>query len=201
MKKLTLSTLLIASMLVSSVSVIAQSEAELKQKIEKMNDDMAQAMMAGNHEKNLQYYTDDVVSMPSYEKMLTGKDALKKSMDEMAKSGWKISDFNFETVSVESNGNVISEIGKYRMEMKKQGMDQTMKDEGKYLTLWEKQPDGSLKIKTEIWNTDKNPWEEMSAAMPKEDKNMMGEKQDEDMGKEHKDKRAHDELRPENEKK
>jgi ketosteroid isomerase-like protein len=32
-----------------------------------------------------------------------------------------------------------------------------MEDTGKYLTLWEKQADGSLKIKVETWNTDKNP--------------------------------------------
>lgn len=200
MKKMKTIVALLSLMLMFAFSAMAQSDAELKQKIEKMNKDMAQAMIAGDHEKNLQYYTDDVVSLPSYDKMMTGKDAIKKSMDEMAKSDWKIKDFNFETVSVETNGNIITEIGKYRMEMSKAGMAESMKDEGKYLTLWEKQADGSLKIKTEIWNTDKNPWEEMSA-MQKDNKNIMGETQtdkiDKNMDNRHNDNKNQDELRPE----
>lgn len=174
MKRTTLRVLLFSSLFVFSVASIAQSETDLKQKIEKMNKEMAQAMIAGDHEKNLQYYTDDVVSLPSYEKMINGKEGIKKSMDEMAKSGWKIKDFNFETVSVETHGDIITEIGKYRMEMTKEGTDMSEKDEGKYITMWEKQADGSLKIKTEMWNTDKNPWAEMAEANKKNNQ-MMGE--------------------------
>lgn len=173
------------ALMVFTVSAIAQSEADTKQKIEKMNKEMAQAMIAGDHEKNLQFYTDDVVSLPSYEKMLNGKDAIKTSMQEMEKSEWKIKDFNFETVSVETNGNMVTEIGKYKMEMSKKNTAEAMKDEGKYLTIWEKQADGSLKIKTEIWNSDLNPWAQM-----KEQKNMMGESHEDkgmDMDKRHDD--------------
>jgi len=32
-----------------------------------------------------------------------------------------------------------------------------MEDHGKYLTIWEKQKDGSLKVKVETWNSDVNP--------------------------------------------
>ncbi len=177
MKKLILKTAILSIMVVFSLSAIAQTDAELKQKIETMNDEMGQAMIAGDFEKNLEHYTDDVVSLPSYDKMMNGKDELRKSISEMKNSDWKIKDFDFETVSVETNGNVITEIGKYKMEMRNDKMDQAMKDEGKYLTMWEKQADGSLKIKTEIWNSDKNPMDEMRAMMTKE-KEMMGDKQE-----------------------
>jgi len=30
-------------------------------------------------------------------------------------------------------------------------------DNGKYLTIWQQQPDGSLKMKIDIWNTDLYP--------------------------------------------
>ncbi|HLO91361.1 MAG TPA: DUF4440 domain-containing protein [Lentimicrobium sp.] len=196
MKKSTLQMMALGLMLCFSISAIAQTDNEIKQKIEKINMEMAKAMIAGNDTKNLQFYSDNVVSMPSYGEMVNGKEGVRKAMEEMASTGWKIKDVTFETVSVETNGNVITEIGKYNMEMKKDGMDQTMKDKGKYLTQWEKQSDGSLKIKTEIWNTDKNPWEEMSA-MQKEHKNMMGEKQDNDNDIDRKDKKTEDELRPE----
>jgi ketosteroid isomerase-like protein len=37
------------------------------------------------------------------------------------------------------------------------GMDKPMDDHGKYLTIWEKQKDGSLKVKVETWNSDVQP--------------------------------------------
>jgi hypothetical protein len=35
-------------------------------------------------------------------------------------------------------------------------------DNGKYITVWEVQDDGSLKIRVETWNTDINPWVNMN---------------------------------------
>ncbi len=173
MRKLALKLMSAIVLIVFSISAIAQSEAEVKQKIEKMNKEMAEAMKTGDHEKNLQFYAKDVVSLPSYDKMLKGKEEIRNSMKEMEKSEWKVKDIKFETVSVETNGDMVTEIGKYKMEMNKKDSDETMKDEGKYVTLWEKQADGSMKIKTEMWNSDLNPWAQM-----KEQKNMMGESRD-----------------------
>jgi ketosteroid isomerase-like protein len=39
-----------------------------------------------------------------------------------------------------------------------------MDDHGKYLTIWEKQKDGSLKIKIETWNSDVDPTSMMNMA-------------------------------------
>ena len=36
-------------------------------------------------------------------------------------------------------------------------MDKPMDDHGKYVTIWEKQKDWSLKIKVETWNSDVDP--------------------------------------------
>ena len=47
------------------------------------------------------------------------------------------------------------------------GMEKPMDDHGKYLTIWEKQKDGSLKTKIEIWNSDVNPMSMMPAAEQK----------------------------------
>jgi hypothetical protein len=45
-------------------------------------------------------------------------------------------------------------------------------DNGKYITIWEMQKDGSIKIKVETWNTDHNPWEEMQQMNQEEMKKM-----------------------------
>lgn len=63
-----------------------------------------------------------------------------------------------------ANGNLITEIGSYKINMSMPGMDKPMDDHGKYLTIWEKQKDGSLKVKIETWNSDLDPMSMMKPA-------------------------------------
>ncbi len=148
---------LIAMMAFLVVAASAQSNDDLKSQIEKMNQEMAKAMMTGNSQANLKFYTDDAISMPNGGQMVKGIDGIRKSNEAMQSEGVKITNFEINTLQVNSSGNLVSEIGTYKMSMTMPGGSGEMKDQGKYLNLWEKQPDGSLKIKTEIWNTDTNP--------------------------------------------
>jgi ketosteroid isomerase-like protein len=140
-----------------ATSGFSQTTDELKAKIMKINRQIAQAMVEGNTAISLGHYTKDAVSLPSYHKMVQGIDAIKKSNEEMMSSGMKVKSFEMNTVMVNSYGSMISEIGTYKMSMSMPGAPNPVEDQGKYLTLWEKQPDGSLKIKVETWNTDINP--------------------------------------------
>jgi ketosteroid isomerase-like protein len=89
----------------------------------------------------------------------------------MFKAGWKCLAFEPTTLKVIPNGNLITEIGKYKMSMSMPGMDKPMDDQGKYLTVWEKQKDGNLKIKIEIWNSDVDPMAMMHEGHMEMDKN------------------------------
>jgi ketosteroid isomerase-like protein len=142
---------------VFSISAVSQTNDEIRDKIVKINQQMAKAMMEGNSQAALGFYTKDAISLPNYGEMVKGIDAIKKSNDEMLSSGMKVNSMEFNTVMVNTYGNVVSEIGTYKMNATMPGMANPIDDTGKYLTLWEKQPDGSLKIKVETWNTDKNP--------------------------------------------
>jgi ketosteroid isomerase-like protein len=157
---ITKTTLWFIVFLMSAVSALAQSDAELKTKLEKLNMEMSKAMVSGDMDKSLSYYTADVVSMPNYDKILSGIDAMKKSNEEMKKAGWSVTSFKANTISATSCGSSVTEYGTYEISFAMKGSDQPMKDAGKYVTIWEKQKDGSLKIKVEIWNTDKYPCEE-----------------------------------------
>jgi ketosteroid isomerase-like protein len=114
-------------------------------------------MLEGNNEKLLSLYTDDAISMPSYQPIHDGIAAIRKANDEMAKTGVKYNSFVPVTLKVIANGNLITEIGTYKISMSIPKMDKPIDDNGKYLTIWEKQKDGSLKVKVEIWNSDVNP--------------------------------------------
>ena len=89
--------------------------------------------------------------------MHEGIAAIRKANEEMMKSGMKITSFEPVTLKVLVNGNMITEIGTYKISMSMPGMENPMQDHGKYLTIWEKQKDGSLKVKVETWNTDVDP--------------------------------------------
>jgi len=138
-------------------SVSAQNPEELKTRITKINKEMQQAMLSGNISAGLAYYTQDAISLPNYSKMAQGLEAIKKLNEEMMTSGMKITSFETNTLTVSTCENNIAEIGTYTMGFTMTGMSGTMTDVGKYLTIWEKQGDGSLKIKFEMWNTDSFP--------------------------------------------
>jgi ketosteroid isomerase-like protein len=146
----------------ASVTVMSQTNDELKAKIEKLNKEIATALLQGNMDKNMSFYTKDVISMPNQQKMLEGIDALKKSSEEMMKSGFKVTAFETKTLKVSTCDKLITEIGTYKISITMPGMEKPWEDNGKYLTIWEKQSDGSLKIKLEMWNTDVMPQMEHS---------------------------------------
>ena len=166
-KKNALSISLLSVILFMASAAFSQTAAEYKTKIETINKEMTKYMLEGNTEKTLSLYTEDAISMPSYEPMHDGIAAIRKASEEMAKSGWKCNSIEATTLKVIPNGNLITEIGTYKISMSMPGMDKPMDDHGKYLTLWEKQKDGSLKVKIETWNTDVDPMSMMPSMEPK----------------------------------
>jgi ketosteroid isomerase-like protein len=151
--------------------VFSQATSEYKTKIEALNKDMCKNMIAGNNDKNLALYTEDAISLPSYEALHDGIAAIRKASEDNAKSGWKATAFEMTTLKVIPNGNLITEVGTYKMTGSMPNMEKPVDDHGKYLTIWEKQKDGSLKIKIETWNSDVDPMSMMKTAdQPKTDK-------------------------------
>jgi ketosteroid isomerase-like protein len=138
-----------------------QSARDYQNTIEDLNKEIVNAMISGNTEKSLSFFTDDVISMPNYGPMLQGIDEVRKANEDMGKSGVKIISFKPEITKVIPNGDQVTEIGTYRISMIMPGSDEPVEDHGKYLNIWERQSDGSLKIKVETWNSDSDPMEQM----------------------------------------
>lgn len=126
-------------------------------RIDSVRKELSAAIVANDTAKIFSVYTDDAISMPNYSKMAEGLDAIRKSYQEMAGKENKITTYGTTTLKMILCGNIITEIGSYRIAMQMKGQPQPMEDIGKYLTIWEKMKDNSLKIKIEIWNTDKFP--------------------------------------------
>lgn len=155
------------ALLFATSLIYSQDTAELMKKIQMMNDESAKKMVSGDEAGMWANYSDDVISMPSYEPMLKGIDACKISYKKMNESGMKMTAFKSTVTDVLQSGNFIVDIGTYEITMTMPQMgNMPWTDNGKYMTIWEMQDDGSLKIKVETWNTDVNPWEEMQKMMP-----------------------------------
>jgi ketosteroid isomerase-like protein len=149
-------------LLVATCFVYSQDNAELKKKIQSMNDEMAEMMISGDEETIWSYYSKDVISMPSYQPMIKGLDACIKSSEEMMASGMEIAAFKSTNTDLMVSGDFVVDIGTYEITMNIPEMgDMPYTDNGKYMTIWEMQDDGSLLVVAETWNTDKNPWMEM----------------------------------------
>jgi len=154
------SVVMIVTLFAAIITYSQQSAKEYQSKIENLNKEMVSAMVEGNIEKNLSLYTDDAISMPANEPMREGIAAIRVGAEEMAKMGIKVNSFEPTIRKVIPDGNLIMEIGNYKINITIPGMDKPYEDHGKYLTIWAKQPDGSLKVKVEIWNSDINPMEQ-----------------------------------------
>jgi len=163
-RKYIMSVSLFVAVLFMARVAYSQTDTEYKTKIEALNKEMAKNMVAGQSEKSLSFYTNDAITMPSNEPMHQGIDAIKKADEDMSKSGWKCTSFEPTTLKVISSGNLVTEIGTYRIRMSMAGTDKPMDDHGKYVTVWEKQKDGSLKVKVETWNSDVDQSDMMKTA-------------------------------------
>ncbi len=162
------SVVMIVAMFITIITYAQQTARDYQSKIEEINKEMTKNMIEGNVEKNLSMYTDDAISLPSNQPMQEGIAAIRQASEEMAKTGMKVSSFEPTVKKVIPEGNLITEIGTYKIKLTMPGMDQPVEDHGKYLTIWEKQQDGSLKVKVETWNSDVNPMEQMGKMEKKE---------------------------------
>jgi ketosteroid isomerase-like protein len=155
-------SVIVSLMMLSIFTVFGQQSArDYQSAIEDLNKQIADAMINGNTEESLSFFTDDVISMPNYGPMLQGIDELRKANEDMDKSGVKIISFKPVITKVIPSGDQVTEIGTYKISMTLPGSDEPVEDHGKYLNIWERQSDGSLKIKVETWNSDTDPMEQM----------------------------------------
>jgi ketosteroid isomerase-like protein len=157
---------LIALIIISS-SIFAQDVDKVKAKIEEMNKVYTKAMIDNDVEKMLSMYTEDIISMPSYQPTIKGIAKVRELSEMQAKSGWKTTEFVLSITDIIVQGNLAIEIGNYNMKMSGPDVPEWA-DYGKYITIWEEQKDGSMKIKVETWNTDTNPWAQMEQTKQEE---------------------------------
>jgi len=139
-------------------NLIADDNPEdLKTAIESIGVKLGRAFIAEDYETMLLYFTDDVIWMPNFHEMITGKKAMKKELEEAREPNVKIHSINSTIIDIWSCGDLIYEMGTYSLIATTPNMSRPVADIGKYFHVWQKQYDGSYKIKFAISNTDIKP--------------------------------------------
>lgn len=157
-----LSISLLMVMMTMTTTGFSQATSDDKAKVQALTKEFAKNMVEGNTEKILSMYTQDAISMPSYEPMQEGIAAIRAASKKSADMGMKYNSFELTPVKITVNGNLIHEIGTYKVNASMPGMEKPIADHGKYLTIWEKQNDGSMKVKVLTWNSDVDPMAAMN---------------------------------------
>jgi ketosteroid isomerase-like protein len=99
----------------------------------------------------LGFYTDDAVILPPNGPRIEGRAAMKAVVESYYDAGAET--LELHPVDVSEAGDRVIEIGRYVLTIRPPGADSIL-DNGKYVVVYSRGSDGSLKIATDIWNSD-----------------------------------------------
>lgn len=152
---------LVAALLVLSLAAPASAghHEGLLAELTEIGDKLSAAMLANDVETMLAMYTEDAISLPNFGPRMQGVETFRQHSEQMTAMGMKIHSFESDPTEAWEAGDHVIEIGTFTIELEMPGMPQPINDKGKYMTIYVRDEDGSLKIKAETWNTDMNPME------------------------------------------
>jgi uncharacterized protein (TIGR02246 family) len=139
----------------SAAGVAAATAAdggEARRAIEAANARFADAAKRGDTSVVAAIFADDVLVMMPNQPAQRGIDAARKSFASMFTPS-TVKQFDIKTEDVAVGGDLAVETGSYEMTLQPPG-GREMKDKGKYITVWKRQPDGSWKIIRDMVNSD-----------------------------------------------
>jgi len=106
----------------------------LQDELEAINEGFSKAMAEQDVERVVAYYTDDARLLFPEEPMIRGREAITASFADLLRDAPAI--VRFETLDVLEGGDLVVDVGRMIMP---QG-------EGKYVVVYQRQVDGSLKL-------------------------------------------------------
>jgi uncharacterized protein (TIGR02246 family) len=144
--------LLLSLALACTVS-IADTRSAGEQAIRDLEEQWSKAAGAKDVEKVISFYADDAIVLPPNASAATTKEAIRQLWTGMfatpgASLSWKTT-----KVEIGKSGNMAYATGTYEFTMNDPSGKPTT-EPGKYITVWEKRPDGKWKCRADIWNSD-----------------------------------------------
>lgn len=121
-----------------------------RQAIEAQRQVFKEAAEAADWTRLVALYTEDARALPPNGPMATGRIALR----EMFAAFPPIGNFGLTTQEIHGDGALAIVRGTYSMTLMPPGATAAIADTGKFVEMWQKQPDGTWLIAIDIWNSD-----------------------------------------------
>lgn len=148
--------LLVVTLLVIVQQVNASLKKEklnldpLKEKVEKLNEEISSFYTKQNIEGLMQLYDDEIILMPEYSNTLFQKTKIKEFYKRMFKKT-QIGDYKRKIFEITSVKDYVIEIGTFKMDYS--NSDTTSSYNGKYLNVWKVISDKRWKLVSEMWGS------------------------------------------------
>ncbi len=124
--------------------------AEDRHDVEHENMRFREAVCAGRAEALAELYAPDAVLLPPNRDIIMGREDISLYWQGVIQQG--VEDAVLMTIDVHSCDDTLYEIGRYDLRIQAPGKE-AAGDRGKYVVIWKRMDDGSLKIQTDIWNS------------------------------------------------
>jgi ketosteroid isomerase-like protein len=112
-----------------------------------------QDMLAGNRPSLVAVYSDDAILMPPNAPMVRGRIEIQQFFEAFP----KVTEFRQNPVEIAGEGDLAFPWGTYEMAVLPADATKAVKDRGKVLGVWRKQPDGTWLVSRVCWNSDLAP--------------------------------------------
>jgi len=142
---------------VKAKSEKADDNPDILQKINNINAILGKAVRTYDYETIIKYHTDDAIISPGLGPSIQGKEAMRKSYTENKKMEVVYHSFETNNIALWESGDKVYERGTYGMSYSYKGHQKPDALYGSYFNVWQKENDGSLKIKYLIWNLGFDP--------------------------------------------
>ena len=140
----------LTALIQSCQSKIDSDFASVKSAIDSQNAAYVKAYNNKDAESVAALHTADATVMPPNQKISQGKKEIQNSINAGIQAGGR--DLKFQQLELVVSGNIAYEVGRYSVVVEHE--DQTaVNDNGKYIVIWERQPNGDWLMSEDIWNS------------------------------------------------
>jgi ketosteroid isomerase-like protein len=135
------------------VGTASAADTKIEQTLRDLDGQWSAAVEAKDLDKSVSYYSDDAIVLPPNAAIATTKEAIRNIWKDLLASPGLVFRWKTTKVEVAKSGDMAYSSGTYELTMNDAG-GKPVNDRGKYVVVWEKQPDGKWKCGADIWNSD-----------------------------------------------
>jgi ketosteroid isomerase-like protein len=147
---------MICFIFVSYFTIFAQGE-EVKEVLESIGNELNQALLAGDYETILSHFTDDIIVFPVFDPPIKGKRAYREAVKKVKEQGIQYKSMSGSSTEMWECGNMVYDIGTFGLSLVTRDSPKPKAYYGSYFNVWQKQSNGSYKLKYMMSNLDFNP--------------------------------------------